>query len=312
MTCSRQFPAYTSHPIPLEMTPHFINRLSKTASLLTAAFFSLVSTTMLPAQPAGLAGDTRLDPVIGTWEKIGGEGPFILEMDGGVTSTDLIARWICTDPAQRKYEIKWTDKFSAFYTLSADGMSMSGHNSMKKPLNAKRIGPPPPPDTTVAALLGDKEGYRVWTDSKTGKTIEGRLVSKSANDSKAHIARKDNGKGADLIAADLLPVDQYYIKYWVTPDAQVTLRLTGHGNPGWKRVKATIQGGAEPLLVKVTGDVPPPDKEIAGLPRPPFMRVVAVGEKLEFLFGSGNNYSVEATTNGKTSDQESDKRKTGL
>ncbi|MBX3739652.1 MAG: hypothetical protein KF712_01570 [Akkermansiaceae bacterium] len=162
------------------------------------------------------------------------------------------------------------------------------------------------------AVLADESEVRTWTQLGTGKEIIGRLSSKLLDGSKALIVRQDNGKSVWLEAKDLIEADREYIRLWIASQNQVTARIVAFGNPGWKKVKTKIVAGNKPLVVHVTGAVPPPVHQIAGLPVPPFTRTVEKGKTLEFEFGSGSVYSVNAQADGVTVDCETDKIKTGL
>lgn len=251
---------------------------------------------------------------MGAWAWNGGDPRFIFEANGSVTTaSQRHGRWSCVsgDAGQRRYEIHWIgEDIIAYYTLSADGLEMTGTNNKGTKLRVTRLGPPPP-DSPVGTVRADEKGFRSWTIVKSGQKFEGRIITKKTDNSQVQISRRD-GKAAWIRTETLCPADQFYVKYWVDPQAQVSARLTAHGNPGWKRVKVTIQAGPEPLLVTVSGQVPPPHPQIAGLPRPPFKRIVATGERVEFEFASGTRYGVEASANGRLLDQESEDRKTGL
>ncbi len=163
-----------------------------------------------------------------------------------------------------------------------------------------------------SAVLADESEIRTWTQLGTGKEISGRLSSKLLDGSKALIVRQDNGKSVWLEAVNLIEADREYIRLWIASENQVTARIVAFGSPGWKKVKTKIVAGNKPLVVRVTGAVPPPVHQLAGLPVPSFTRTVEKGKTLEFEFGSGTVYSVEALSDGVRVDCETDKSKTGL
>lgn len=259
------------------------------------------------------ADKTLLDPAHGTWAWNGDETYFIIEADGKVTQPKRKGHWVCKNPqaATRDYVITWEgEKVVDYFTLRPCAMEATGRNSHGQNFKINRIGPPPPLASQMDSLLVDSEGNRKWTEAKTGRQIIGRLVEKTPEG--ARIARKENGKGANLIAATLSAADQFFIKHWVSAENQVTARPREIGLIGWKKVTTVIQAGEAPLLVEVTGEQPVPHKFIVGIPRPPFSRIVPTGQRLEFQFASGSTYSVRATANGKPADVETNSSKTGL
>jgi hypothetical protein len=276
------------------------------------AFTCQVSAEEKPV-PGLNPAEAVLDPACGTWSWFGGEAYFIIEMNGTVTQPKRRGNWICKNPLghPRNYLITWDgEKVVDNFRLSSDGMNMDGDNQFGTKLHAARVGPPPPIGSQMDSLIVDADGNRKWTQAKSGLQIIGRMVEKTPDG--ARIARKDNGKGVNLVATTLSTADQYFIRYWVAPEAQVTARVREFGIIGWKKVGTVIQAGEAALLVEVTGEKPVPHPFIAGLPRPPFFRIVPAGTRLEFEFAAGSTYSVRATANGRPVDAETDERKTGL
>lgn len=258
-------------------------------------------------------GGNRVDPVVGVWAWQGGAPTFILESDGSLTCPGRPGRWTRKNPGvlPGEYLAEWRDGSVANYTLNSLGTELTGRNKRGDALRMTRVGPPAP-DAHPDSLRADEDGFRSWTDAATARTFRGKLMDKKADGSSALIARPGNAKSVWLDAGKLSAADQFYIRYWIRASEQVKAGLTAHGRPGWKRVKATIKAGIEPLVVTVTGQIPPPHPQIAGLPRPPFTRLVATGETMEFEFASGTDYVVEATARGKVVCRQEDTEKEGL
>ncbi len=250
------------------------------------------------------------DPAVGIWAWGGGRNTVTLTPDGNALESGRSGKWFCRDAAARTYVITWkrqphVDTFHLNEALTR----MDGSNQFGKTFFVTRVGEPPARAEVENAE--DKDGNRKWTQAFTGAVIEGRIVDKATDGSWARLARKETGKSVELKAETLVEEDRQYIKYWVRPGEYITARPREFG-VGWKKVTVELAAGPEPMTVSITGDLPRPAPQIAGVPRPPITRVLAKGETLQLDFACGNDYVVEGRSGGKVVDREEDMAKTKL
>ena len=246
------------------------------------------------AQEPGVA---LLDPAFGTWAWDGGKEYFIIEASGAVSETQRKGHWVCKNPTvnPREYIINWDGSTSAdFLTLSPDRLQLTGKNKSRAKLEATRVGPVAPINARIDNLMVDGRAFRTWTDGKSDKSFVARLAVWTKDG--ARLIRKDNGKSAFVISANLIEEDQYFLK---CGGRGIYADVEEFGITGWKRVRLKVDAGVSPLLIEVTGPLPPEDRKIENILRPPIKRIVPAGSNLWFDFASTKDYQVKASADGK-------------
>lgn len=142
---------------------------------------------------------------------------------------------------------------------------------------------------------------RVWTDSKTGRTLEGVITDKHREGKKIEI-RKDGGGYVWLTIAQLIEKDQDYAKMWVKAQDSITIVNKSTKTGGSRVIKVYALAGIKPMTVKIITKTNPPI----------VTKSLKAGEKLDFEITVHKGYSVSGYHGTKLVDQETALKKTGL
>lgn len=145
------------------------------------------------------------------------------------------------------------------------------------------------------------DGWRVWTDEETKRTIEGVITDKHKDGTRITI-RKDTGGYLRVEIACLIEKDQDFAKKWVKAQDAITVTTKASRRGGEKVIKVRAMAGTKPMLVKVlTG---------AGLKTLTYK--LEAGEDRQFEVTVYKGYDVVGYHGGKEIDREDALKKTGL
>lgn len=146
----------------------------------------------------------------------------------------------------------------------------------------------------------DKEN-RVWTDSKTERTLEGKIVDKHRDGTRIEIRKKEGGH-VWLKIDRLIEKDQKYARMWVKPQNAISISNKKLMKGGLRVIKVRAQAGLKPMSVKVITKYTPSL----------VTKKLKAGELADFTVTVGKGYSVSGYHGKTLVDQETALRKTGL
>lgn len=146
----------------------------------------------------------------------------------------------------------------------------------------------------------DKEN-RVWTDSKTERTLEGKIVDKHRDGTRIEIRKKEGGH-VWLKIDRLIEKDQKYARMWVKPQNAISISNKKLMKGGLRIIKVRAQAGLKPMTVKVITKYTPTLVK----------KDLKAGQLLDFTVTVGKGYSVSGYHGKTLVDQETALKKTGL
>lgn len=142
---------------------------------------------------------------------------------------------------------------------------------------------------------------RVWTDSKTSRTLKGVITDKHSSGKKIEI-RKDGGGYVWLTIEQLIEKDQDYAKMWVKAQDSISLVNKRVKKGGERVIKVYALAGTKAMKVEII------TKTIKGT----VFKTMKAGEKLDFEITVRKGYSVSGYHGTQLVDQETALKKTGL
>lgn len=146
---------------------------------------------------------------------------------------------------------------------------------------------------------------RTWTDSKTEKTLVGKITNKNRIGTRVEIKKEDN-KYVWIEIARLIKADQDYAHQWVKNDNIITIKNKILAKGGVRTILVRAEAGTKDLVVKTYhGDHP-------RFYRRTTSRNFKAGEVVEYEREVGKGYTVTGYHSGKQVDQETASSKTGL
>lgn len=141
---------------------------------------------------------------------------------------------------------------------------------------------------------------RTWTDSKTEKTLVGKITNKNRIGTRMEIKKEDN-KYVWIEIARLIKADQDYAHMWVKNDNIITVTNKVLSKNGVRTILIRAEAGTKDLVVRTSH-----------VSRGPSVKNVKAGEVLEYEVTVFKGYSVTGYHGEKQVDQERASSKTGL
>jgi len=134
------------------------------------------------------------------------------------------------------------------------------------------------------------DGFRVWTEKESGRTMKARLVDKTLDDGKVRLARY-NGTTFWMESAKFIEADQKFIREWFKKIRHIEVQVIG-SKKGKKTVKVKAVAGLRDIIIKAyyrdKGNQP------KGYPK---VHKLKKGKSKEFTYTASNTYVVKAFHN---------------
>ena len=145
------------------------------------------------------------------------------------------------------------------------------------------------------------DGWRVWTDRESKRTLEGVITDKHKSGTRITI-RKDGGGYVQVPIARLIDKDQDYARKWVKAQDAITVVTKTSRKGGRKTISIRAMAGIKPMTVKV----------LEGTNGRIFTYQLKAGEDRRFEVEVYKGYYAAGYHGNKEIDRETALKKTGL